>query len=474
MIRMSAIRKLHSLQSEEMRICATLAFWCIVGNSLSGPVAGQSQPPAPATACQIATGDAPCEDWLFPIGILNRALPSWLKFGGEYRTRLESQDGIRYTSTQDLYLLSRFRLNVTINPTDWLSLVGEAQDSRNFFDHYIPNTPPYQNTWDLRQAYLKLGSSESRVGVIGGRLVLSFGDERVIGPSDWLNTGRTFDAVRLDVRHAESNVSLFASSVVVNRAGVFVHHMQGNNLYGAYGSLQRAIPMASVEPYVLWRVAPSNMVLTASTIPGRLSEFTIGVRVAGTLPAAIDYDVEMDQQRGSVGADSIDAWAGYWGVGRTFRSLSITPRIFIESNYASGTKDLARHTWSTFDQIYPSNHDKLDFADQVGRRNIHQVRAGIEESVRKKWKFRQAYVDLWLATTHDALYASNGAVSIAADPAAHSRHVGQELDLTGECQWHTGITTGFGYARLFAGRLLKTVSPGKDYSYPYIYVTYRF
>lgn len=149
--------------------------------------------------------------------------------------------------------------------------------------------------------------------------------------------------------------------------------------------------------------------------------------MSGTLPAALDYDVEMDEQRGSLGDDSIEAWAGYWGVGRTFHSLSITPRIFIESNYASGTKDLAHHTWSTFDQIYPSNHDKLDFADQVGRRNIQQVRAGIEESVRKKWKFRQAYVDLWLATTHDALYASNGAVSIAADPSALSRHVGQDL-----------------------------------------------
>ena len=67
---------------------------------------------------------------------------------------------------------------------------------------------------------LKLGNSEGRLDVIGGRQVLSFGDERVIGPADWLNTGRTFDAVRMDLRHAGSTVSLFASSVVVNRDGV--------------------------------------------------------------------------------------------------------------------------------------------------------------------------------------------------------------------------------------------------------------
>ena len=33
---------------------------------------------------------------------------------------------------------------------------------------------------------------------------------------------------------------------------------------------------------------------------------------------------------------------------------------------------------------------------------------------------------------------------------------------------------GFGYARLFSGRFLKTVSPGKDYGYPFVYLTYGF
>ena len=36
------------------------------------------------------------------------------------------------------------------------------------------------------------------------------------------------------------------------------------------------------------------------------------------------------------------------------------------------------------------------------------------------------------------------------------------------------ITKGFGYARLFSGRFLKTVSPGKDYGYPFVYLTYGF
>jgi hypothetical protein len=47
-----------------------------------------------------------------------------------------------------------------------------------------------------------------------GRTSLLAASERVIGPSDWTNTARTFDAVRLDVHQTGYKVSLFALSVV--------------------------------------------------------------------------------------------------------------------------------------------------------------------------------------------------------------------------------------------------------------------
>jgi Alginate export len=114
--------------------------------------------------------------------------------------------------------------------------------------------------------------------------------------------------------------------------------------------------------------------------------------VKGTLPADFDYDTEFDGQTGSLGASSIRAWAGYAGVGKTFRKVAASPRVFIEGNYASGTKNPAGHDWNTFDQLYPSNHDKYGFADQVGRRNLVQFRVGVEEEPTKKWKLKQAFI----------------------------------------------------------------------------------
>jgi hypothetical protein len=102
-----------------------------------------------------------------------------------------------------------------------------------------------------------------------------------------------------------------------------------------------------------------------------------------------------------------------------------------------------------------------------------QFRVGVEESVGKKWKFKQAFESYWLATSSYNLYAGSGAIAVLAHPGV-SRHIGNELDLVAEYQFNGGINFGFGYARLFAGQFLRTTTQGHDYSYRYAYVEYNF
>ena len=465
------------MTQKHMRICAVFAlltFFAIErasSQTADDPVTFSDEPASDA-GVSAKTGPS---SYLYPVQNLDQELPGWLRFGGEYRSRPEGQYGLKYGSSQDLYLLSRLRVNTTITPTRWLTFFGEMQDARVLFNQAIPNTPSNQDTWELRQAYVQLGSSKDGwMDLRVGRQVLQFGNGRLIGPSDWTNTTRTFDAARLDIHHAGSEVALFASSVVVERDGVIDHHNEANNLYGAYGTLHRLLPRATVEPYVFWRLAHSGSGLTSFSIPGAVNEVTAGARVVGTLPGSLDYEVEMNRQTGSIGTRSIGAWSGLWIFGKTFQSIATTPRIFIESNYASGNKNPAGNTWGTFDQLYPSAHDKLGFADQIGRRNIQQIRTGVEETLARKWRLSQHFESFWLATTHDALYANAGGVAIAADPAAPSRHVGDELDLIADYRFSKGLIFGIGYARIFAGSFLEHTSPGKDFSYPFFYLTYRF
>lgn len=448
-----------------------------IGHAASKPAADDPAPGGQLAADQKSAGDA-LHPQLFPVERMDETLPAWLQFGGEYRARAEGQYNIEWGTKQDGYFLNRFRLSTTIKPTEWVTVVAELQDARVLLNNrFIPDEPSYQDSWDLWQAYVQFGSSNyGWADLKVGRQVLAFGDERVIGPSNYTNTARTFDAALLELHHASSNVSLFASSVVVQRDGALDHHVQGNNLYGIYGSLKNFIPRATFEPYALWRVAPNDPILTASAFPGKLSEVTVGVRLQGWFPDAFDYNIEMQRQTGSIGTRSISSWAGYWGLGKTLRGVATTPRLFIETNYATGTNNPNGDTWSTYDMIYPSGHDKLGFADQIGKRNIQQIRLGIEETIGKgrKLSLRQAYMDFWLATAMDGLYTNRGAPLLPAAASGRARHVGQELDLIGIYQFDKKIEAGFGYSRIFAGEYLKAVTPGSDFGYPFCYLAYRF
>src|ERR1700686_4629123 len=75
-----------------------------------------SQEPTSRTTFDSAQTGA----WRFPVERLNRDLPLWLRFGGEYRSRFEGADDIKYTSANYAYLLNLFRFNATIQPANWL------------------------------------------------------------------------------------------------------------------------------------------------------------------------------------------------------------------------------------------------------------------------------------------------------------------------------------------------------------------
>lgn len=414
--------------------------------------------------------------WLFPITQLDEKLPRWFQFGGQFRDRWEDQDGIGYGTASDGYDLTQLRIGLYIQPNKWIKLVGVTQDSRVFFNQvHIPSAPPYQNRWDVREAYLELGNStEGFFDFVVGREMFSFGDERVIGPSDWLNMGRTFDTLRADLHGQSWVTSLFAASVINAIDGQIDHHIEGNNLYGAYNSFRSLVPKAVVEPYLLWRVAPGNVKLSETQGHGHMDEVTGGARIAGKVGEGLDYDVEMNKQTGSLGRYTIDAWGGHWNAGYTFEHEHIAPRIYAEYNYASGNKSLTGDTWSTHDQLYPSAHDKMDFADQFGWRNIEDLRTGVMEKIVKKWTLTQGFDDIWLASKTDAIYGTNGAVAVAADPRATSTHVGTELDLVAQYKPDKHITYAFGYARIFPGTFLDEATKGHDYNYPFTYITYVF
>src|SRR5262249_25550359 len=90
-------------------------------------------------------------------------------------------------STYNDFLLLRTRVHVGYSPVDWFDVFGEAQNSSSTSDKRNPN-PQSDGPMDLRQGYLILGPVKALpLSVKVGRQELVYGDERLVGVSDWDN-----------------------------------------------------------------------------------------------------------------------------------------------------------------------------------------------------------------------------------------------------------------------------------------------
>jgi len=100
-----------------------------------------------------------------------------------------------------------------------------------------------QDTMDLRLAYVDLGDIEKKeFRVRLDRQDLAFGEERLIGPANWLNTPRSFDSFSSTLRTNGLRLDAFAVSVIKIHDGKFNENMPASNIYGMYSSFSGSYP----------------------------------------------------------------------------------------------------------------------------------------------------------------------------------------------------------------------------------------
>ena len=434
---------------------------CIVDNpggskvNINRPVDGDVPPPAHA-----------------PLSYLNRTLPEWLCFTAGYRTRLEGYTGAGFQpNSSDSYLLTRFRLGVSISPTAWLKVYAEAQDATAFWKT-LPRTAPYQTTWDLRRAYADLGDvAGGRLSLRVGRQDLNFGYGRLVGTSYWRNASRGYDAVLLTVNREWLHLSVFTASPVVPFANGLSHHQQGHNLHGVYATWKKLIPGAVLEPYLFWRLTPGVRTETGAGL-AKLDEKTIGIRWAGTA-SWMEYDVEGARQIGWAGTDQVRSGAWMLDVAHTFDPQGRKLRLFAEYDFASGDRRSGDGRRGTFDQLFPNIHDHHGLADQVAWQNLKEIRFGARISLKRNWTLAAAYNDWWLANPADGFYDSSGSI-LSRDPTGRSgTHIGRELDVQNSFRLNRHVEIAGGFAHVQPGSFLILTGRPATHRYPYIMLYYN-
>ncbi|MCB1209612.1 MAG: alginate export family protein [Verrucomicrobiales bacterium] len=374
------------------------------------------------------------------------------------------------TINDDSWLLNRARVGLQLKPTDWLTFFAQGQDSREIGSDRadIPGLLGAEgdNPFDLRQAYVEIGDGKSfPLSFKAGRQVLLYGDQRLIGPLDWNNISRTFDAAKIRWHGPDGIwVDAFTSSVVVPSQGGFDESDWDSIFSGIYAHIP-TFKTQDTEIYAL-HLSDDNRnddLVTLGThwksLPGVLGPW--------------DYETEFAFQAGDAGGKSLRAFASYVEAGYTL-GAAWKPRVGLEYSYGSGDGDPADGTTHSFQNLYPTNHLHYGLMDAFSWSNLHDAVLHLSA---KPAKTVTAGMDLhffWLADTADTWRRANAATAVRLASPAASNYAGAELDLLTSWTPCAGFTLTAGYSHFFAGSYLSDTGAGSDADFVYLMTGLKF
>lgn len=432
-----------------------------------------------------------------------------LVFDVQERLRFEARNNTRdfddsiNDDNDDAWLLSRFRFGLAVKPARWLKLYGQFQDSREW-DSERPNVPGVRGTEggdsDLRQGYVEMGDFAAfPLGLTLGRQILFFGDARLVGDSRWGNFGRTFDAAKLRYESKAFWLEAFAARPVQIKEEVFNDSDAADNLFGLYAGTE-ALGFQTMELYFFYRdkgdaqpdLDPANQLDPRGTWNGPAQRIaTIGTRWQSQKGGlnGWDYTVEAAFQWGDVwtldrSGPALDhrAFAAHVSGGYTFEKLRWHPRLGLEYNFASGDRDPADGRSQSFQNLFPSNHEKYGYLDEFAWRNLHNVRVQLKTDIVRNLQAEVNYHAFWLAETTDYWFRSNGFSTLrTTTPGGRDvrtinadRFAGHEIDFV--VKWFPAkwLQVDTGYSHFFPGEYLRQTGPSDGADFAYVQAVVKF
>ncbi len=399
-----------------------------------------------------------------------------ITFGIEDQTRFEYRENnfdfnsALGTVNDDAWLLNRFRLNLKLQPTPWLTFFAEGQDSREIDSDRadIPGVLGAEgdNPIDLRQLYLEIGDGKAfPLSLKAGRQVLLYGDQRLIGPLDWNNISRTFDAAKLRYTGRDGLwVDAFISSVVnIDRYG-----MDDSDKDSLLSGLYAHIPTLGIQDTELYALYfddenRNDHFLTLGThwksLPDKLGPW--------------DYEAEFAVQSGTAGGLDLTSLASYVEGGYTFQH-AWKPRLGLEYSYGSGDGNAADGEQGAFQNLFPTNHPHYGYMDVFSWSNLHNVALHLSTKPVPKLTASLDYHLFWLANTNDALRRANATTTVRSISPGASNFAGSELDLLVTYAPSTHVKLTFGYSHLFAGSYLSDTGSASDADFVYVMTSLSF
>lgn len=295
-----------------------------------------------------------------------------IKFSAQIRPRLELDNRSFHSSTPfNNYTYLRTRLGATFVPSTELSGFIQVQDAR-IFGNETSTTADMKNV-DLHQAYFKIDNFfKLPMDLKVGRMELLYSNERVIGNSNWGNTGRSFDGAVLSIKGDKFKADIFS---VKENERLNAGDSLDQNMCGVFADLLVA-QNYKIQPFIIWqRAVPSYL----------LNRFTLGTYIKGDI-SAFTHETEFIYQFGDITASSrkqnIAAYMFAFNASYTIDEPS-KPLIGAGIDYISGDKNSADNDYNVFNTVFGTGHKFFGSMDYFTDMPAHTYGLGIMDLIAK-------------------------------------------------------------------------------------------
>ncbi len=380
--------------------------------------------------------------------------------------------GLNYAVSQDVDMFTQLQYS-----KNWGGNVNDAGFQTNANTTTAGGVTNNNSVLGVRQAFIMIRN----LGVDGlslkvGRQLVVMGNHRLFGHFDWNNQAFSHDGVTMQYNqptyevwagwlHAQ-NSDAVASGAAAGGVGSGVSGGANSDVIFARLAFK---PMAglAVEPLWVWQnnktATGSNANILIPHAPGQ-SRHTLGGRVAYRQDM-FDGTAEAYWQTGHFDMNngqnlSINAVALAVEGGITLKDVPTTPRLGLEFNYASGDGDgrnCANGTFTachgnanTFENLYPTNHIVMGYADRMSWRNMVGYSGSLQLNPTQQSHFETRFWVFRKANNGDCWYTAAQSCVGTANTTSNSLY--KELDLiytlffkSNKVAWQTG------YAYLWAG-----------------------
>jgi hypothetical protein len=366
---------------------------------------------------------------------------TYLSLGADSRQRFEANDvanfGIGPNRNND-YLISR---------TDWyadLHVADQVQVFTQFESDYAPwktmLTPADQDVLDLEQAFVTVtepvGAGTARVRL--GRQQMNFDFQRFISDRDGPNVRQSFDAAWGEYENGPWKfITFYSQPVQIYNFGAqpFDDYSSGANTFSVVRLQREMSGWGTLSTYYAYFTQDNARYLS---VRGDERRDNFDARIAANTNG-FDGDLEVMGQTGSIGNDSILAWAVGSLSGYTFKDIEWTPRLGIQFDAASGNKNPNSDVLQTFNPLFP-NGFYFTLAGYTGYANLIHIKPSIAVHPTNSLTLSFAVGSLWRETTADAVYAQ-GSVPVPGTAGQPGRYTGTygQVDLSWAMTSHTTI-----------------------------------